>query len=179
TRDDRVEDDIDVERRAEGVADLPERLQLPNRPCQILRPGLQLAEQSRVLNGDRSLIGEGLHQRNVAVSERLDLTSVDDNGTEQLVPPKHWQCQHGPDRFGLWQRHKGVVGFPWDSVNVDGPPLESRARRAALAPERDRITLEEFSIRGRDVMSNHDPQNLPIESVNGRLPGLASPPRVL
>ena len=62
-RDDRVEHRLDVECRTEGLTDLAQRGQLPDRPRQLACPRLQLLEQPHVLDGDDGLVGEGLEQR--------------------------------------------------------------------------------------------------------------------
>ena len=49
-RDDRVEHRLDVERRADGLADLAQRRQLLDRAGQLARPRLQLLEQPDVLD---------------------------------------------------------------------------------------------------------------------------------
>ena len=62
---------------------------------------LQLGEQPRVLDGDGRLVGEGLHQRDLAIAERPDLVSVDDDHPEQLVRPEHGDRQDGADGLYL------------------------------------------------------------------------------
>ena len=75
--DDRAEHGLEVERGAEGLADLAQRLQLLDRAGELGRARLQLVEQPRVLDGDGRLVGEGLHQGDLAVGERPDLVPVD------------------------------------------------------------------------------------------------------
>jgi hypothetical protein len=58
-RDDGAEHGLEVERGAERLADLAEGLQLLDRAGELGRAGLQLAQQSRVLDGDGRLVGEG------------------------------------------------------------------------------------------------------------------------
>ena len=58
-------------------------------------------EQPRVLDGDGGLVGEGLHQGDLAVGERPDLVPDDRDHAEQLVRPEHGHRQHGPDGIDL------------------------------------------------------------------------------
>jgi hypothetical protein len=84
--DDRVEDRLDVGRRARDHAqDLAGRRLLLEGLGEVGVLGLQLGEQARVLDGDGRLVGEGLHQRDLSVAERPDLVPVDDDDSQELV----------------------------------------------------------------------------------------------
>src|SRR5262249_32488906 len=74
-RDDRGEDDIDVERRAAGLADLAEPAQLADRARELGRAFLQLCEEPHILDGDDGLVGKGSHECDLAVGERPWLTA--------------------------------------------------------------------------------------------------------
>src|SRR6266853_1027301 len=74
---DRVEHDFEVEGGAEDLAHLAQRLKLRDRAGERLGPGLELGEQSGVLDRDGGLVGKGLHQRDLAVGEEPDVMSVD------------------------------------------------------------------------------------------------------
>ena len=47
----------------------------------------ELPEQPHVLDRDDSLVGEGLHQRNLTIAEWTDLEPVDGDHPQQLLPP--------------------------------------------------------------------------------------------
>jgi len=51
---------LQVESRADRLANFAQRSQLPDGLRQLARAGLQLLEQPHILNGDHSLVGEGL-----------------------------------------------------------------------------------------------------------------------
>ncbi len=177
-RDDRAEHGIEVEGRAEGLADLAEGLELPDRSGELAGARLQLGQQARVLDGDGRLVGEGLHQRDLAVGERADLVPVDRDHSEQLVRPQHGNREHRPD--GLYLTHpRGVLGVRADVMNVDRAALQPRAPGAAPAIERDRIQVGECHELGGDVMAGDGPQNLAVEAPDDAAPGLAQPHRVL
>ena len=88
-RDDGLEHRFEIERRAQGAADLTECRQFVHGPRQLTRSSLQLAEQPRVLDGDGRLIGEGLQQGDLAVGERQNLVPLDGDRSQQLVRPEH------------------------------------------------------------------------------------------
>ncbi len=72
-----VEHGLEVERGADGLADLAERPELPDRAGQLPRPRLQLPEQANILDRDDGLVGEGLEQLDLGVGERRGLGLVD------------------------------------------------------------------------------------------------------
>src|SRR5262245_57361443 len=49
-------------------------------------------KQARVLDGDDSLIGEGLHQADLTCSKWLNFRSVNKNNSQQLIASKHRDC---------------------------------------------------------------------------------------
>src|SRR5262249_51824306 len=68
---------LKIERGADSPPDLPKRRELSYRPDQFLRPGLELTKESSVFDRDGRLVGERLHQRDMAVGERSHLMPVD------------------------------------------------------------------------------------------------------
>ena len=140
--------------------------------------GLELGEQSCVLDGDGRLIGEGLHQGDLAVGERPDLEPVNGNHTKQLVRPQHRDRQQGPHGVYL-SRPVGVLRVGLNVVNVRGAPIEGGARRGAPASGGDRIPLDECYELGGGVVAGHPSQKLTVEAEDERALGLAQPDRVL
>ena len=176
---DRIEDRLDIGRRAgDHAQDLTGRRLLLQRFWEARVLGLELAEQPRVLYDDGRLVGEGLHEGDLAVGERPDLESVDDGHPEQLVCPEHGNRQHGPHGVHL-SRGVRVLGVGLRIVNVDGAQLEGGARHAAPAPRRDGIHLHECPELGGRVVAGHESQELAIEAEDERALGLAQADRVL
>ena len=64
-----------IERRADGLTDLPQGAQFLDRAGQLVRARLQLVEQPCVLDGDHRLVGEGLDEVDLLVGEGLDAPS--------------------------------------------------------------------------------------------------------
>jgi hypothetical protein len=94
TRDDRVEHCLDVQRRADGPADLAQRRQLLDGAAQLARPSLQRREQPHVLDGDDGLVGEGPQQLHMCIGEPVDLPMGNGDGPNHVVLPSHRYTHH-------------------------------------------------------------------------------------
>ena len=80
---DRVEDRLDIGRRARSPQDLARRRLLLERFGEVAVARLQLLEQPDVLDGDDRLVGEGLEQRDLLVREGPGLLP-----TLMITPPR-------------------------------------------------------------------------------------------
>ena len=139
---------------------------------------MQLAEQPCVLDGDGRLVGESLHQGDLALGERPDLVSHDIDRAEQLVRPEHGNRNHGAEGTYL-PRAKGVLGIGADIVDMDRAPLERDTPRAASTSCEDGIRLLERPQVRRQVVGGHEPHHLAVEPKDQRVLGFAQPDRVL
>ncbi len=93
---DGVEDRLHVGRRARDHAqDLAGRGLLLQGLGEVGVPGLQLAEQPRVLDRDHGLVGERLEQRDLGGREAADLVPVDPDHPDDRISPQH---RHRDDR---------------------------------------------------------------------------------
>ena len=72
-------------RRADDLQYFRGRGLLLQRLSQIIRALTQFLEQPRILNGDHSLLGKILDQRDLLVGERPNLLAIDRNCADQLV----------------------------------------------------------------------------------------------
>src|SRR5262245_23306730 len=87
------------------------RLQIERRPADdlehvgsgslLLQRFAQLVEQAGVLDGEDSLGGEVIDQRNLLVGERPNLLTVDGDCADQRILFEHWHHQEGPGTEGL------------------------------------------------------------------------------
>src|SRR5262245_26870634 len=84
---DRVEDDIHVERRAEGLAHRSERCQLADRASQFAVTRLQLFKEPDVLDGDDRLVGEGLQEFHFDIRKAAWLRAGYADGADGLPLP--------------------------------------------------------------------------------------------
>src|SRR5204862_6693339 len=74
---------------------------------------LDFVEQPDVLDGDRSLVGEGGYQFDLLVGERPNLLPVDHDYADQFIvlEHRHADCRSRPAEFyvGAWFWRSGVV----------------------------------------------------------------------
>src|SRR5262245_11643217 len=90
-----AEDRLEVEGRADRLADLTQRSQLPNRLRQLSRTGLQLLKQTDVLDGDDRLVRERLKQLDLRRGEGVDFKM---------------SCREHPSEFSVLTKRNGQVG---------------------------------------------------------------------
>ena len=96
--DDAREADDRVERRAQLVRHVGEKLRLvPARDLELAALLLDLAEQARVLDRDRRLVGEGPEQRDLLVGERADVIAADEHRAEAAPFPQYRSEDDGLD----------------------------------------------------------------------------------
>ena len=127
-RDDRVEHRLDVQRRADGAADLAQRRELLHRARQLGRPLPQLVEQADVLDGDHRLVGERLEKRDLLGREGMDLgPPSDEDDAQRRALAQQRRHQHCPgDGPGLPHAGHGFRELRLgrhDVLDVDRPPV--------------------------------------------------------
>ena len=88
------QDRVDVERRGDRLRDAGEHLRLPP-------PALTLLVQARVLQRERRLVSERLHELDLPVRERADVVAIRDEGAEHPVADEERHGHHGPIALGL------------------------------------------------------------------------------
>src|SRR5438128_2965369 len=133
---DRREDRRKVERRAaDDLQDLADRgLLLERLP--------RLVEKADVLDGDRGLVGERLHELDLTVAERPDLVARKDHGADPAALLQHRDPEH---RLRLRELRDERVAEPLVLAhvrNVDRSGLAQRdAHDAALGSDRPPVAL--------------------------------------
>ena len=70
---------LEIQSRADRLADFAQCSQLAYRACQFVGPRLQFLKQADVLNRDDRLVGEGLYEFDLLLREGTDLRSTDPN----------------------------------------------------------------------------------------------------
>ncbi len=111
----RVQDRLEIGRRARDHAqDLARGRLLLQRRGEIGVPGLQLAEQPRVVDGDHRLVGEGPQQRQLGVGEAARLGASDPDHDAEVRPAEHGDHRHrvetAPPGMVADERAPGGVG---------------------------------------------------------------------
>src|SRR3990172_2309188 len=122
-RDDRAEHCLDVEGRADRLADLAQGLQLLDRSGQVLGSGLQFLEEADVLDGDDSLVGEGLDKGDLLVGEWPDLAPPCRDHPDKGVLPKHRDGQDRPRAFDSVEVPRRILRIILEVSNVDYFPF--------------------------------------------------------
>ncbi len=79
--DDGFQHGFKIEAGAHRLADFAQRFHFLDRLHQLARAFLQFLEQSDVLDGDDGLVGEGLEERDLLVSERSNLRSANQDSS--------------------------------------------------------------------------------------------------
>jgi hypothetical protein len=153
--DDGTEDCLQVQRRANRLANLPEGLQLLHRPGQLVRPRLHLLEQADVLDGDHRLVRERRHQLDLLVGEGPDLLLPDNNHSNEGPLPEHGDPQY---RSQTPQRCPGicVLRVGQDVMDMNGSALQRHPPRGALSPGPHGVLLGELpQLRWRAIGYGH------------------------
>ena len=95
------EPDDGIERGPEFMAHVRKELALvPARDLELAALVLNLVEQTHVLDRDRRLIGERLHELDLAIREGSDRESPEDDRSKDLAFAEHGDAEHGA-RAGL------------------------------------------------------------------------------
>src|SRR5215510_7374902 len=136
TRDDRIEDDINVERRAEGLAHRRERSQLADRASQFASAGFELPEKPHVFDGNDRLVGKGLEQCDFAFVIRLHMSSCDSDRPNHRVLSSHG---HNEGALVWGREHESIairrkLCIIRDIVTVDYPAFDDAHAYDMVAP---------------------------------------------
>src|SRR5262245_41530920 len=120
----RVEHRLDIGRRAgDHPQDLTRRGLSIQRLCQITITRLKLLEQADVLDGNDRLVGKGLEQADLSLTERAAFQSADMNDADRDALTEQGCGKRSAHLFGhpsireLIQRRLNVV-------DVDRPPIQ-------------------------------------------------------
>src|SRR5712692_9016071 len=107
-------------------------------------PRLKLLQQTHVLYGNHRLVGECLHERDLLVSERVDLQLVDGDDPKEVGALDHRDHEHGPKAVYL-PRPIGVLRVGEDVLDMHRSALKCGPPRGSVPSRGDRITLDELS----------------------------------
>ena len=97
---DRAQNGSQIQRRADRLPNLTERLEFAHGPRQLGGPRLQLLEQPHVLDGDHCLIGEGPEQRDLLVRERSRLGAAGGDCADRAAVAHEGNGQGAPEARG-------------------------------------------------------------------------------
>src|SRR4030095_9052079 len=133
---DGVENRLQVQRGADGAANFTERFQFLDRARQLARTGLELGEQTYVLDRDDRLVREGCRQLDLLISEGPSLVSQQGEDSDKRALPHHRDRQHGAKATSLLSLGHLVFRIRQGIGDVNRSPLQggpSSARPASKA----------------------------------------------
>ncbi len=93
-----------------------------------LKGFLRLVEQARVLDGDHSLVGEGLQQPHLIFGERSDLGAADGDRADDLALAQHRHRQVAAKAGKLGGLLRAIVGIGQHVDDLHRHPLTDRTR---------------------------------------------------
>ena len=126
--DDRLEHDLEVQRRTDRLPDLAERRELSDGASERLGTRIQHLEQTYVLDRDHRLTGEGLQQLHLLVGEASNVGARDRDRTDDLTLAQHGYAQAAAKsgQLGGFPQHVFRVGKHVGNVHhdtsADDPP---------------------------------------------------------
>ena len=125
--DDLVQDLVEVEARADGLANLPERLQLRDLACQLGPPGFECAHQFDLSQHDRTLGGELLEELAFTVIEGRDVGPPQGEHADDLVLEDHRRGEKGAETGKALEVMASVVRVLEHIGNLMGTHVLGRA----------------------------------------------------
>src|SRR4029453_13828468 len=162
---DSAEHRLEIKRRADCLAHVPQRSQFLNGPSQLTSAGLQFLKQPDIFYSNDRLVSKGRHQLNLLIRERLDFGIPDGEDSHQVVASHHWDAEHCTNSPQL-RRSKGEVWVGQDVGNINCLPLQRSPRGDAVTSWGDRVAVEEFyKLRGW-VVGERMVETLTIEPVD-------------
>ena len=175
-RHDRAENRLHVQCRAHRLTDLPEGLELLDRPGQVAGPALQLLKHPDVLDRDERLVGEARHELHLSVGERLDLGLPDRDDADDRLAAQHGHGQDRPEPEELEPviRHlKPRLGEQVGHVNRS--TREGRAAGHGRGSDRQRALLEIAHDVRRETVGDRVAQHVAVRQVDLTAVGSAQP----
>ena len=165
--DDRIEHRLDVGRRAaDDPQDVGRRGLLLQGLGEVGVLGLQLAEQSHVLDSDDGLIGERLEQRDLGVGKGSRLGAVDIDGADRGPGLQHRNGELAPGpkpARHLDVRHSRIaqhIHYVDDGAIGDRLPIEAARWNRVLV-------RQQLSHPGGEPITGHEVHQRPVEAENG------------
>ncbi len=149
--DDPVENLVEVEARADRLADLPERFQLRDLAFQLLPPGVEFEHQVALSQRDRTLNGEFLEELAFTGVEALDVGPPHGQHADELVLQDHRRGEHGSEAGSLLEVLAPVFRVVEHVGNLMGTHVLRRAPDGGRTVSDNRVVFQVFAILLRDL----------------------------
>src|SRR5258705_9964600 len=175
---DRAADDgrqhgFEVERGADGLADLAQRLQLLHRAGELSGPRLQLLEEAHVLDRDHRLVGERGRQVDLLLGERPDFGSPDHDGTDEYALPEHRDAHDRTEASDLLCLELLKLRIGQDVEDVNRLMLETNSPHHRLASRAKLASHPELPELWGGAEECSDAKDLAVESIDVAVGGSA------
>ena len=144
--DDPVQDLVEVEARADRLANLPERFQLRDLACQLGPSGLECTHQVDLSQHDRTLGGELLQELAFTVIEGRDVGPPQGEHADDLVLEDHRRGEKGAETGKPLEVMASVVRVLEHVGNLMGTHVHGRAPDGGRTVPGNRMVLQVFAI---------------------------------
>src|SRR2546425_2056992 len=157
------EPDDGVERGPQLVAHVREELTLMTaRDLELAALLLDLVEEPDVLDRDRRLVGERLHELDLAIRERADREPSEDDRPQDVAFAEHGHSEHGSrsrllddprfrQQVGLRRHVRHVDRAPLADQPVHDRALDMEQVAPVLPPPEDHVRIARFRVSGAPV----------------------------
>ena len=149
--DDLVQDLVEVEARADGLAHLTESLQLRDLACQLGAPGLECAHQVDLSQHDRTLNGELLEELAFTDVEGRDFGPPHGQHAHDLVLQDHRRGEHGAKTGKPLEVVASVLRVVEHVGNLMGTHVLGRAPDGGRTVPGNRVVQQVLAILLRDL----------------------------
>ena len=154
---DGAEHSLEIESRADGLANFAQRFQFPNRPRQLAGPRLQFLKQSYILNRDHCLVGESFEELDLRWGEGAHLGATCDQRSYEFSLLTQRNSQPGAPAGGT--QHWEII-LSVDVGNVERAVLAHPAIVWLIhtnldAPDGYRTEMSPRNIRGPLLESHY------------------------
>jgi hypothetical protein len=173
------QDPVHVQARAHGLADVAQRLELPDPLGELGAAGLQLLHELDAVDRHRGLTREGGDDRHLPLVEGLDLAAPDVEGTDHLVVEEHRRTHRGAVPADPLEVEPSVVRVRQHVRDLLGPTVEPDPADQGLPADGHRVLGDEPDRLLADPGGGVQPVDAVLEEVQeGRL-GAAQPASAL
>ena len=178
--DERVENRLQIEcRAADDFQHVAGRGLAFEQFLQIARAFAQFGQEPRVLDRDDRVVGEGVHQLDLPLAERLDPVASEKQHTDRLAIAQERDSKRGTDLADPDHARQSVIGVGGDIGNMDQFAVERcPPGNCGAAGRKHQVTRERVGI-GRVGDPGHRPVDLAFAAVDARHVGSAESSRRL
>jgi hypothetical protein len=174
-RDDRGQHLVEVEARADRVADLPQGLELLDLVGELSSAALQGTHQIDVANGDRGLRRERSHQLDGTFAERVDVGAPKQCDADHIVFEQHRNAKHRPEPAEALDIRPAVLRVGKDIGDLLSTAVERDAAGKGRPVDDHRVPNHVFAVVVRSADGRRHAERAVFEQDDHRCVGPAQP----